>query len=524
MDSPLYSICFLDIFSRVASYLSVSEIASLARTSTHFAWFVSETGLLYRHISLAFKHTKFRRKATNDESIRKLLPCLESYPHNAASLNSLSVRHRFSGYMPREEIVYAKRIEAITKLCPNLSSLSLHLSNFTTSYYVSNESIGIPEGAIRAFSGPTITDGETSLLVIDSLLSGLSNLRSLDWCVECRPSGLLSEDWKASRLREELEMIDRACPRLEHLGLLNFYDCRLSDAIIHGIEADVTEKFILDEDNVVSGIFVNLTDLTFYIAQERDQEKILSAAVLAVALRKWRKVCSKLVPWCQDKTSPCLLIQNILHIMKIQELLEHQINISLEEFLAIWGPIHPSINFEIHNNHDLEILRLLSWDAKSTQLALKSDDLNIVLPLQTRSLSIETHLIPLSAIGDLSAPLKLQSLRIHYTYTLRNDTDENVMVLLTRNKPGPFTVEWVSEPIKAFSMPLWGDTVMCNYQYNLFEAVVGKVSGRINWENRKYVEDVICAVFEETSVMSIEMIAAYPLFREELNVPRLFKI
>src|SRR5208282_507633 len=154
MDPPLYNICFPDIFGQVASYLNVTEIANIARVNTHFSQFVKDTGLIYRHISIAFKRTKSRRKATDEEKLQKLLPCLEESPYNATRVTSLPIQHQFSGYLPSEEITYVERIAAITKLCPNLSSLSLHLSNFATSYYVTcpnNEYMEISEGATRAF-------------------------------------------------------------------------------------------------------------------------------------------------------------------------------------------------------------------------------------------------------------------------------------------------------------------------------------------------------------------------------------
>jgi hypothetical protein len=543
MEPPLYSICFLDIFSQVASYLTVSEIANVARTNTHFARFVTDTGLLYRKVSLAFKHTKSRRKATSDDSVRKFLPCLESAPQNATTLTSLSLRHRFSGYLPSEEILYVERVTAITKICPNLSSLSLHLSNFATSYYVTgpnNEYMKIPEGATRAFFCQAFCDGETtadSPRVIDNLLSGLSNLRSLNWCVECRPSGLLSEDWKASRLREELEMIDRSCPKLEHLGLLNFYDSRVSDAIIHEIGSEGTENFILDGDNAVSGILPHLREITFHIAQERDEEKILSAAVLGIALGQWRGIRTKLVPWAQDKASQMLIIEDITHVMRVQELMEKQVDISLDEFVAIWGQnVHPNVTFEINvsatDTQPLELLHLLSSQSTSVHVALKVNDLssgqfqNLLLPAQTKSLSIETNCIPLASIGQLVTPLKLTSLKVNYDYTVHNETDEKVMMLLSRDRPNqPFTAEWASEPIMSFNMAIWGDMVACDYGENLFEAVVGRAIGRTTWESRKNLESITRDVFEKSTILkTLEVIASYPLYRDELGSPRLFKL
>jgi hypothetical protein len=289
MGPALYSICFSDIFNQVASYLGVSDIANIANTNTRFAHFVKETGLLYRHISLSFKSTN-SRKPLSDESIRKLLPSLQHSRINAATVTSLSIRHRFSGYLPIEENLYATRIAKVFAHCPNLSSLSLHLNNFSTSYYATPpyNFQKVPDGATRAFLCQAITEyGDTmkeNLTIIENILAPLNNLRSLDWCIECRPSGLLSEDWKASRLREELEMIHTACPKLEHLGILNFFDSRVSDAIFNEISLDGKGDFIRDGDNAISGILPNVKDMTYYVAGDRDQEKILSAMVLAMML------------------------------------------------------------------------------------------------------------------------------------------------------------------------------------------------------------------------------------------------
>lgn len=543
MDSPICSICFPDIFNHVASYLNVSDIAELGKTNSHFARYVRDTGLLYRNVNIAFKHTKSRRKATSDETIRKLLPCLEQSPLNAGMLTSLSIRHRFSGYLPNEEIIYVERIAAITKITPNLSSLSLHLSNFATTYYIdgpNNEWSKVPEGATRAFFCQRFADIESNPQqprLIDNLLQDLGNLSSLDWCIECRPSGLLSEDWKASRLREELEMIDRACPKLERLGLLNFFDSRVSDAIIHEIATEGTENFILDGDNAVSGILPNLREITFHVAGERDQEKILSAAVLGIAVGRWRGIKSTLVPWCQEANMPTLIIEDITNVKKIQELMGVQLDMSLKEFIEIWGKyVQGNITFEISILSDhttqLDLLNLLSSKAKSVNLAVKVNEIStdqfdaIVLPPQTKTLSIETDCMSLASIKRLTAPLNLQSLKVTFNYNHYDETDEKVMMLLRRDRPSQeFSVEWASEPIMSFNMAIWGDMVICDYGENLFEAVVGRAIGRTTWESRKYLESITRNLFDTSSNLTkIEIIASYPLFRVELSSPRLFKL
>jgi len=542
MESPLYNICFPDIFNQVASYLNVSEIAAVAQTNSHFAHFVRDTGVLYRNVNLAFKYTKPRRKASSDESIRKLLPCLEESPQNALTLTSLSIRHRFSGYLPSEEIIYVERLAAITKLTPNLSTLSLHLSNFATTYYVegpNNEWSKIPEGATRAFFCQRFDDIESypqQPRLIDNLIRGLGNLRSLDWCVECRPSGLLSEDWKASRLREELEMIDRACPKLERLGILNFFDSRVSDAVINEMAAAGTENFILDGDNAVSGILPNLREIIFHVAGERDQEKILSAAVLGIALGQWRGIRSTLVPWCQEKAAQTLIIEDITNVMKIQELMGLQLDMSLEEFLAIWGQYVPSITFEIsalaNSSLPLDLLNVLSSQARSVNVALKINEISmnqfntIILPSQTKTLSVETDCMHLPAIKQLITPLNLQSLKVTYNYNHYDETDEKVMMHLARDRAGQeFEVEWASEPIMSFNMAIWGDMVSSDYGENLFEAVVGRAIGRTTWESRKYLESISRHLFETSSNLTkFEIIASYPLFKVELSSRRLFKL
>jgi hypothetical protein len=337
-------------------------------------------------------------------------------------------------------------------------------------------------------------------------------------------------------LREELEMIDRACPKLERLGLLNFFDSRVSDAVIHEIAAEGTENFILDGDNAVSGILPNLREITFHVAGERDQEKILSAVVLGIALGRWRGIRSKLVPWCQEKASQMLIIEDITNVMKVLELMGLQLDMSLEEFLAIWAQYVPNITFEIsvlpNSSLQLDLLNLLCSQARSVNVALKVNEIptnqfnTIILPSQTKTLSVETDCMNLSSIKRLIAPLNLQSLKVTYNYNHYDETDEKVMMHLVRDRAGQeFEVEWASEPILSFNMAIWGDMVSCDYGENLFEAVVGRAIGRTTWESRKYLESISRHLFETSSnITKLEIIASYPLFKVELSTPRLFKL
>jgi hypothetical protein len=65
---------------------------------------------------------------------------------------------------------------------------------------------------------------------MERIVAPLGNLPLHD-CVESLLSGLRSEDSKKSKMREELELIDFACPYLEHLGVVEFFDSRISYAI-----------------------------------------------------------------------------------------------------------------------------------------------------------------------------------------------------------------------------------------------------------------------------------------------------
>ena len=116
-------------------------------------------------------------------------------------------------------------------------------------------------------------------------------------------------------------MIDQACASLERLGTLNFLDSRVSDVIINEFSNEGTEFFILGGDNAVSGILPDLRAITFHIAGERSQEKILPAVVLGTAMRQRRGISSMLMPWRQEKASQALIVEYIRYVMKIQELI-----------------------------------------------------------------------------------------------------------------------------------------------------------------------------------------------------------
>ena len=217
--------------------------------------------------------------------------------------------------------------------------------------------------------------------------------------------------------------------------------------------------------------------------------------------------------------------------------MDKQVNISLEEFIAIWGRyLQANVVFEVcltpNGTFHLDLVNLLSSQAKSVNIALKANDLSpeqfyrLVLPPQTKSLSIETNCFPLYAIGQLTDRLQLQSLKASFDNTFHSETDEKVMMLFSRDHPNqPFTSEWASEPIMSFNMAIWGDMVACDYGENLFEAVVGRAIGRTTWESRKNLESITKDLFEHsTSLRKVEIIASYPLYKEELATPRLFKL
>ena len=100
------------------------------------------------------------------------------------------------------------------------------------------------------------------------------------------------------------------------------------------------------------------------------------------------------------------------------------------------------------------------------------------------------------------------------------------MMLLFRDRPHySFTAEWASEPILSFNMAIWGDMVTCDYKENLFESVVGRAIGRTTWESRKNLESITRDLFEKSSnVRKVEIVASYPLYKDEFASPRLFKV
>src|ERR1700737_1620248 len=119
MDPLLCRICFPDIIDKVALYLDARDIAAFALTNMRFAQYTKETGLLYRHVSLADKlGPKVRKRPPMDDSSPQFYDGLKLCPVNAASVTSLSIRHRFSGYQPSEEISYIERTTSICALCP----------------------------------------------------------------------------------------------------------------------------------------------------------------------------------------------------------------------------------------------------------------------------------------------------------------------------------------------------------------------------------------------------------------------
>src|SRR5579859_5538135 len=403
MESAVYRICFPDIFDHVVSFLEVQDVTALALTNTHFARFVKDAGLLYRHISLSFDQTTSSQFAASDERILKFHSCLRISPSNAASIASLSIRHRFSGFLPTEEISYVDLIVSLTNLCPNVESLSLHLSRWSSSVYACSPTPREPfdKGATRPFFCRAFYDSRDSvqngLRVIDDILGGLTKLRALDWCVECRPSGMLSQDWKVSHLREELEMIDRACPNLERLGLLNYHDSRVVDAVVHEVDTDGAEWFLVDGESAIGGLFPKLQEVTFHVKAERDLDKILSAAVMGLTLGRTRKAISKIVPWQQENASQTLVLDDIGKILHFQELAYKQLDMPPEEFLSLLSHyLHFDGVFEIsvfsRDYFQLEYLHYLSQSLNSVNVILNVHELSrleveaLVLPPNTKSL------------------------------------------------------------------------------------------------------------------------------------------
>jgi hypothetical protein len=332
-------------------------------------------------------------------------------------------------------------------------------------------------------------------------------------------------------------MIHQGCPKLEHLGLLNFSDSRVSDAIIQEIGSIGTENFLLDSEDAISGILPNLKRMTFYIGKERDREKIISAVVLGMSLARSRGIYSKIAPWCQEDGNQDLIMENLTDLIIIQELMEKQLDVSLDQFVSLWGnnidaKITFEISFSVKDTHQLDLLYLLSSQSKSVNVAITAKDVlptqlsSFILPENTRRLSINTDSLPLDAISQIIAPLKISVLTVDFQYTFHDETDEKVMMVLVRDRPAQqFAAEWASEPIMSFNMAIWGDMISCDYGDSLFEAVVGRAIGRTTWESRKNLESITRTLFEKnTTLKKVEIIATYPLYREELSSPRLFKL
>ncbi len=397
-----------------------------------------------------------------------------------------------------------------------------------------------PEGASRAFfcaicMGNDSEEVGRNTHVIDNLLANLESLRSLEWCLPCRPSGLLSDDWKLSNLREGLEVINRACPSLEHLGLLNFYDQEISSAIIVNQISSTGGDFVWGKDNVFTGLFPHLRNVTFYIAEERNQHKIVSAAALGWTLYIDRGIRSRISPWCQETTSQNLIIEDINYIMRLYAL-AHTGN-DLEEFISFWGQcILSDVTFEVciarDNVSQLELLNLLTGHAKSINLGLKLRGLpfnlpnSIRLPSQTKYLGVRTSWCPMSSISTLISPLDLRSLKVEFDWVLYDETDEMVTMALSRDHPTQqFKTEWASESIMACNVAIWGDMIGSGYGENLFEPVVGRAITRTTWESRTHLEFATKALFEDDpNLRRVEIIASHSLFNKEFNSPQLFKI
>jgi hypothetical protein len=530
MDIPLYGICFPDILDKVATYLDVPDIAALARTNTHFAQYAKDTDLIYRHVAIT--HPPKRR--TRGDPIHKFLTSLERSPSNAETITSLSIRHSFSECFSSDEVTYVERINAICALCPNIMSLSLHLNNLSSGCYV-NPASNFPEGATRAYYchafGFTDVMTQTAPTVQD-MLTGLGGLRSLDWCLRCAPSGG-SAEWEASHLREDLETINEQCPNLEHLGLLDYHDGQIVDAVINGVKSEI---FTLDGENAFSGLFPHLTDVTFHISQERDAEKVVSASVMTMILGNQRGIASSIVPWCQAKSSQLLVVEDIILVLRIGQLLREQLGLEPDELNTLWTQYirwDPTFEVSVSSNNiaQLDLVNIISEQTKSINIILRAHDLtprqfrNLHLPRQTRSLAILTNCIPLSSIRHLIAPLKLHSLTVDYEHNGKDGTEEKVMMNQSRaHSTDAFVVEWASEPIMAFNLAIWGDMTSTDYGDNLFEAVVGRAIARTSWDSRMLLESSTRTLFEKgTTLRKVDIIASYPLYRLEESSPHLFK-
>jgi hypothetical protein len=101
------------------------------------------------------------------------------------------------------------------------------------------------------------------------MLIGAGGLCSLDWCRRCAPSGG-SAKWEVCQFCEEMEMINKPRPNLEHLGMLGYLEGQIVDAVINGTKSEV---FTLSRENTFSGLFPHLTNVTCHLSQERDAGK-----------------------------------------------------------------------------------------------------------------------------------------------------------------------------------------------------------------------------------------------------------
>jgi hypothetical protein len=358
------------------------------------------------------------------------------------------------------------------------------------------------------------------------MLGGMHNLRSLDWCIECRHWGLL-DDWKVSHLREELEMIDQQCPYLEHLGLLDYAD----DEVFYAVTSSRRLKTLnMNGENALSRLFPCLKSITFHNSGWVNIRTIMSAIVLGFVLEHKRGIKINIKPWPEDDPSK-IVVNDVGDVMGICELLHAHLQTPKEEFSPVWTRyIHWYPIFEIHisSGHleQLDHLNIASELTKSMDLILRANMLSpeqclrLRLPRQIKALSVITTSIPLSSIKHLVAQLNLQSVKAEFADTIE---DKVVMVQSRRFSNKPFSVEWAPGPVMAFDSTNWRDMTMC-YNGELLEANVGRAISRTSRDSRKLLELVSRTLFEDTTLKRVEIIAAYPLYHSEESCPRLFKI
>ena len=530
---PLLGLCIPDIFEQIAEYLSAPDILSIATTDRQLSKFIQLTGVLYRHITLPYEYPTQQDKLSNTECLAKLVPCLQRLPSNAWRISSLTIRHKFSGWPGVEEVEYIEQLATLCELCPNLLSLSLHLSNFFSCYYATGPMKDIfPLGASRVLACAMFEPDSVLKGHFEKILDSVSNLRSLDWCLTCRPSGVLSDDWKLSKLREELEIINGACPNLEHLGLLDFVDANISSAIIY--PQLKTESFLLKQENILTGIFPNLSDITFHMSEDRHLQRFVSALVVGVRLRLRRGLRVHIVPWCHKDASQKVVVENVNDIRDVYNFLGPQFGISHEEFRSVWGEIiHCDIVNEIaisrYDTSQLSLLRSLASHARSLNISLNMtgsevpDAQSLKLPPQTKQLSIKTSWCPISTIAQFIYPLKIQQLKIEFELTIFDVIDGTVTMTLNRHHSfQQFTVEWRTEPLTGLSIAMMGSGGISD---NLLSTVIKRAIGKGAWESRTHLGDAIKSLLEGHKTLErVEIIAAYPLFKEELASPRLFKV